>query len=369
MRAAAEAWSQLRPGVAVHWSFRPLAAFNDQPLAELAERFDLLVVDHPFVGSAARASVLAKLDELVEPETLADLAADAIGASHASYDYAGSQWGLAADAACQVAAVRDDLLPSGTETPSTWGGVLELARALPGRVAIPLYPTDAICSLLTTSASLGAPAGHGDAFFASAEAGERALRPLLELAPLLHPESAELNPPRCLDRMRDTDEIAYAPLTFGYTNYARPGGRGARLRFLAPPGFDGGPAVSLLGGAGLAVSAASAQPREAADFAAWVCGRAAQRDVVFAAGGQPASRSAWLDPELDETAGGFFSATRDTIEAAHVRPREPWWPGFQESAGYLVACGLVRQAPAGEVVAELERAFAAAREHADRRAA
>lgn len=82
--------------------------------------------------------------------------ADVVGASHSSYTYAGHQWGLATDAACQVAAVRVDLLEAGP--PATWDEVLELARAQPGRVALPLAPGHAISSFLTLCANAGEPA-------------------------------------------------------------------------------------------------------------------------------------------------------------------------------------------------------------------
>ena len=70
----------------------------------------------------------------------------------------------------------------------------------------------------------------------------------------------------------------------------------------------------MLGGAGLAVSAASAHPAEAAAFAAWASGAEAQHDIVARTGGQPGHRSAWDDPELDALAGGFYSGTRASIE-------------------------------------------------------
>jgi multiple sugar transport system substrate-binding protein len=363
MLAAAERWRALG-GAEIVWSFRPLAAFNDEPVERLAAAHDLVVIDHPFVGRAAVTGCLRPLDALLAPAELAALAEDAVGASHASYAYAGHQWALAADAACQVAAARDDLLARAEATaPATWDEVERLAAELPGRVALPLYPTDAICSLLSLLAGLGAPAGHGEVLFADRDAGERALRLLVSLVPHLHPDSLELNPPRALDRMCDTEEIAYAPLLFGYATYARPGGRAGPdeirpLRFLPPPSFAGAQTGSLLGGAGLAVSSACQAPDAAAAFAAWVCSREAQRDVVFPAGGQPASRTTWLDPELDAAASGFFSATLATIERAHVRPREPWWPPFQEEAGEIVHGFLARGGTPAGAASALEEAFA-----------
>ena len=359
MLAAARAWASLRPGVEIEWSTRPLAAFNDQPLEELARSFDLLVIDHPFAGTAARTACLVPLDDLLPESDLAERAGDSVGRSHASYAYEGRQWALAVDAACQVAVARDDLLASHVQrAPETWEEVLALAAALPSRVAIPLYPTDAICSLLSLCTNLVTEAARGDSCFPDRDVGTRALALLSDLVPFLHPESFSFNPPRALDRMRDSDEIAYMPLVFGYTNYSRPeSGARARLRFLDIPSAGAGPVGSLLGGGGLAVSSRSRHSAEAAAFVAWATGREAQAEVIFPAGGQPASRSAWLDPALDAASGGFFSGTRATIEAAHVRPRAPWWPPFQEEAGHAVVRALQGRERAEDAVVELERLY------------
>ena len=356
MEATALEWGRLRPGTSIEWSFRPLAAFNDEPVEELAPRFDVLVIDHPFVGRAAATGCLLALDTLLGADELAVLAADAVGASHASYRYAGRQWALAIDAACQVAVAREDLLDG--PAPRSWDDVCTLAASRPGAVALPLYPTDAICSLLTLCATLGAPAGHGERFFPDPDAGKLALGLLSDLVPLLHPASLELSPPGVLDLMRATDEIAYVPLVFGYTNYARQSVEGARLRFLEPPSAgDALPSLPLLGGAGIAVSRSCEAWLEAVAFASWVAGAAAQREVVFPAGGQPASRSAWLDPVLDAACGGFFSVTLCALERAHVRPREPWWPAFQEEAGVDLQRGLAERAAPESIAAELEATF------------
>ena len=358
MLAATRVWAERRPEVAIEWSERPLAAFNDQPIETLASRFDLLVIDHPFVGTAAATGCLAPLDGLVPRALLAERARDSIGPSHESYAYEGNQWALAVDAACQVAVVREDLLDElGQRAPATWEDVVAFAEAKVGRVAIPLSPTDAICSVLTLCASLGAPAAAGASFFSDPTTGREALALLSRLLPALHPESLDFSPPLALERMRGSDEIVYIPLVFGYSNYSRPAGGRPRLRFLDIVSNGRDPAGSLLGGAGLAVSSTSRHQAEATEFAVWVSGSEAQASVVFPAGGQPASRSAWLDATLDEASGFFFSGTRATIEAAHVRPRAPWWPGFQEEAGHVVASALRERRPAAALADELERLY------------
>ena len=75
--------------------------------------------------------------------------------------------------------------------------------------------------------------------------------------------------------------------------------------------------------------------------------------VVARSGGQPAHAAAWDDPALDVLAGGFYSRTRSTIEAAWVRPREHWWPGLQLAAGELLTEGLRRRADPDDLNAQL----------------
>jgi multiple sugar transport system substrate-binding protein len=331
MRACAEHWRTLS-GVAIRWEARSLEAFGDQPLEDVAGDYDLIVIDHPFCGRAERTGCLRPIDALLDAAALATLGTGAIGPSHDSYTYAGHQWGLATDGACQVAAVRDDLM-AGEATPRSWDEALDLARGRPGAVALPLSPPHAISSWLSI---VGA---HGAEPFASEQTDRRATALLAGLA-RVGPETAlGWEPPDALALMTTTDEIAYIPLTYGYSTYAtlppRP------CRFTDVPTAGNGPSGAVLGGAGLAVSAASRQPAEAAAFAAWASGAEAQQDIVARTGGQPGHRSAWDDPALDALAGGFYSGTRATIEQAWVRPRDEWWPPFQLEAGRLLTDNLL----------------------------
>ena len=139
-----------------------------------------------------------------------------------------------------------------------------------------------------------------------------------------------------LGRLASGNTLVYVPLVFGFATYARADGAEHPCRFLDLASAGSGPIGGILGGAGLAVSAASTHPEEAAAFAAFASGAEAQRSLVGPAGGQPGSRSAWHAPELDEAANGFFSGTSATIEQAWVRPRAAWWPAFQLEGGRLL---------------------------------
>lgn len=308
-----------------------MEAFGDQPLEEAAGEYDLIVIDHPFCGRAARTGCLTPLDTLLDEATLSALGAGAVGPSHDSYNHGGHQWGLATDAACQVAAVRDDLMAEAV--PSTWDEALDLARSRPGLVALPLSPPHAISSWLSIAGACGGEPFQGGA----ADAHATAI--LSELAQLGPREALGWEPPDALGRLTTTDEVAYIPLTYGYSTYGTSVPR--PCRFTNVPAAAGGPRGSVLGGAGLAVSSASAHPAEAAAFAAWASDAEAQHDVVARTGGQPGHRSVWDDPALDELAGGFYSGTRASIESAWVRPRDDWWPGLQLEAGRLLTNNLL----------------------------
>jgi multiple sugar transport system substrate-binding protein len=354
MLACSSTWLE-RTGVEVAWDWRSLTSFGDEPLETLAPAYDLLVIDHPFCGTAAATACLVPLDDLLPAVQLDEHAADSMGASHVSYTFAGRQWALAVDAACQVTAVRDDVLRSAPI--ATWEDVLALARSRPGSVALPLSPAHSISSWLTLIANAGHPAAQG-ASVTAADTGTRALELLGELCALGPAEAVEWEPPDALGRLTDaTDGLACVPLTYGYVTYSTAGAVEHPCRFADIPSGGSGPVGSVLGGAGLAVSFACRHPQQAADFAAWACGREAQVDVVARSGGQPASAAAWHSSALDAAAGGFYSGTRRTIASAWVRPREAWWPAFQLEGGRLLTVALASGTPAAATFSDLDALY------------
>ena len=324
--AASAEWRR-RTGEEIRWDARPLTAFNDQPLGELVGDYDLLIVDHPFTGTAAATGALAALDALIDAGELRALAVASMGRCHESYAYGGHQWALAVDAACQVSAAREDLLAAhGVARPASWPATLALAAAHPGAVALPLAPADALCSLLTLCALRGEPVEPGRGVSVGA------VEALAALAARVDRGCFEEDAPTLLARAAASDEVLFVPLVFGYAVYA------PALRFGPVPGQLGGDGLGpILGGAGIAVSGRSARPDRAAAFAAWMAGERCQRDVIAPAGGQPAHAAAWRDPTVDARAGGFYSATASTLERAWLRPREPWWPDFPAEAAVALA--------------------------------
>ncbi|MBW3634382.1 MAG: extracellular solute-binding protein [Chloroflexi bacterium] len=341
MVATAEAYAAVQPEVRVVWETRSLQDFADFPVQKLAEIYDLLVIDHPFVGFAAADGCLLPLDEHIDAAVLADQAANSVGPSHRSYLYGGHQWALATDAAGHVAAYRPDLLAEIGGLPRTWDDVLAVAEARRNqeraRVANPLIPIDSLMSFCSICAAAGEPPYAGPERVVSRSTGRQALGMLKALRAASHPASPSRNPPRLLDLMSTTDEIAYIPLLFGYSNYARPGFRPSLIRFTGVPTFDGGESRGgILGGAGLAISASTRHPTAAAAYAAYVASPDVQRGVYFTAGGQPGHRAAWCDAAVNAASSDFFQDTLAALDRAYLRPRYLGFMEVQERSGELI---------------------------------
>ena len=87
LQAIAQRYSELHPNVTINWSKRSLQEFADFPIEKLTKTFDLLVIDHPWVGCAAAKQCVLPLNEFLSEAFLADQASNSVGQSHKSYNY------------------------------------------------------------------------------------------------------------------------------------------------------------------------------------------------------------------------------------------------------------------------------------------
>lgn len=333
----ASEYEKHRPGIHIRWDRRTLREFGEAPIEQYINRYDLIVVDHPFVGFAAAHRVLVDLAPFLSDPEQRHFEKDSVGPSWKSYWYAGGLWALPIDAATQVASCRVDLLERcALALPATFHDVLRLggwARRIGKFIIVPACPTDAISLFFTLSANLGNPiAEESDLFVEAAVAGE-VLERLHALISTAHPKSADWNPIQVYDFMTATSDAIYCPYGFGYSNYSRTTNP-VRLRFAnAPAACNLGCAGTMLGGTGVAISAGSAHPEEAIAYAKWLASEEHQRGTYFREGGQPASLAAWTDSSVDSEASEFFSGTLQTLRSAYVRPRFDGFVHFFEAAG------------------------------------
>lgn len=332
MVATSEAYEKAHPGVSIRWEKRSLQAFADRPIEEMADRYDLMVIDHPHVGEVAGSGLLTAFDGVGRDADLATLAAQSVGLSHASYNFGGRQWALAIDAATPVAAFRPDLI---AKAPRDWDGVMALANKR--KVAFALIPINALMTFMGLARNLGADVAGGSNFIDRAT-GEEVLGRLGEVMALMDPRCLTLDPIGIYEWMgRSAEAPAYSPFGYGYTNYSRQGYCRFPLHFTDAPGLRGDdPSGTVLGGTGIAVSAASAEREVATDYALWIAGADCQKGVFFEAGGQPGNAVAWEDPDCNAATHDFFRATRRTHETAWLRPRYGGYMGFQDRGGDIV---------------------------------
>jgi multiple sugar transport system substrate-binding protein len=355
-------YEKSQPGIKIHWDRRTLREFGEAPIEQYLDRYDLIIMDHPFVGFAAAHDVLVDLNPFLSARERAGLARDSVGASWESYRYAEGRWALPVDAATQVASYRPDLLEQLSSTPpKTFDEVLRLgnkARANGKFIVVAACPIDAISLFFTMTANLGHPiAENADPFVERAVARE-ALDRLHALVAIAYPRSSGWNPIQMYDHMVAGSDAVYCPWAYGYSNYSR-GENSVRLQFTnAPAAADRGCAGTQLGGTGVAVSKHSPYRNEATTYAKWLASPEHQRGTYVKEGGQPASLSAWLDPEIDAAACGFFSGTLETLQKAYVRPRFDGFVRFFEAAGIEVNRCLKGETSDAQLIASLNKRFA-----------
>jgi multiple sugar transport system substrate-binding protein len=355
--AASQRFEELNPGVSVAWEKRSLQAFADAPMAELAARFDLIVMDHPHTALAAEAGLLLPFEDWVSAEFLADQAANSVGRSHASYRWGDRQWTLATDAAAPVATWRPDLIAQrGLALPGTWEEVLDLAGR--GFVTFAAFPIDVLMHSYTFCAALGHEPFAGEEV-APDDLLAAALGEIGRLVERCDPACLGRDPIRTYEWMSRTDDprAAYCPMAYGYSNYSRPRYAMRPLKAGGLVAWGGAPLRSTLGGAGLAVSARSAHPREAVDFARFTASPEVQAGVYFEAGGQPGHRAAWLDDGVNAASNGFFRDTLATLDAALVRPQFPGYMGFQDAATPVAHAAVAGGMAPGAAAREINRLY------------
>lgn len=354
--AVAQRYHERHPDVEIHWEKRSLRAFGESGLEKPCREFDLLVIDHPFCGEAASAGYLLPLDSILDEALLEDYRENSIGPSYASYTIQERQWALPVDAACPVALYRRDLLnQAGREVPGHWKEVLELAEE--GRVIFPGIDTDAILHLFSFCLQHEGELFNRTDGFASRESMARALDDLKQLSERCPRACLDMNPINVLETLARSEEVAYCPFAFGYSNYCRTGYGENVVLAAEPPCYEGRELRTVLGGAGMAVSSSSAHPDVAADFAGYCMAANIQKGIYALSGGQPGDRRAWEDAELNRLTHDFFKSAKPAMERSYLRPRYRNFISFQHASGIIVNRFLKGSITQEEAISSISAAF------------
>jgi multiple sugar transport system substrate-binding protein len=362
MVATAQRFEELNPDVQIIWEKRSLQAFADEPIDLLAKQYDLLVIDHPWAGFAAKTGVIEALDNLLPREFLEDQADNAVGFSHESYRYNNKQWALAMDAATPVAAARMDLLQQqNMAMPQTWDELMELAKK--GKVAVPSISQDTLMNFYMLCCTMGEPPCESDEFVVSQALGINALESLRELSIHLDRRCFDWNPIKVYEAMTQGDDFAYCPFAYGYSNYAKPNYARKLLKFSDTVDFNGqGRLITTIGGTGFAISANCQHKEVAAQYAEFTANPAMQAGFFTEFGGQPGHRLAWESPSANAVSDNYFTDTLPTLERAYLRPRYAGHMYFQDNAGAPIRDYLMNGGDAKALLARLNDLYLTSKE-------
>jgi multiple sugar transport system substrate-binding protein len=324
------------PDIEIAWDSRPLHGFEFTPIEDLAARYDLIILDHPFCGDIARTQALLALDELVT----SSLEGAFVGPSLATYRYDGRFWALPVDAACQVAVARPDLLATlDRQAPADWPALLQLgetARRKGQKLAIGLRGVHSLMTFFTLCANLGRPcATEPEQALVDRDTAQLALDAIKALLAYCPPEALDWNSIDLHDAMVAREDLVFCPAVYCYATYAE-ADIAHPLRFSNLPGLLGeNPRGSTIGGAGVGVSAHIADREAALAYVGYLMESATQK--AFAAHhGQPARIDSWEDEATAARFGGCYPDTRATMEGCWIRPRYAGYLAFQAEGGALV---------------------------------
>ncbi|PXY41778.1 ABC transporter substrate-binding protein [Flavobacterium cheongpyeongense] len=332
MVATAQRFTELNPDIEISWEKRSLQEFADASIEDLAKRFDLLVIDHPWTGFGADTKTILPLSDYLSQEYIKDQEINTVGKSYGSYVFHNKLWALPIDAATPVAAARLDILEKqGLKVPQTYDDLLALAKK--GLIAFAGIPVDSLMTFYSFCCSLGEAPFQSQEKVISVETGKKALQMHRELSQLMDPVNFNRNPIQVYESMVNSDEIAYCPFAYGYSNYSRTGYSKNLLHFYDLVKLNDKPMISSLGGTGLAVSSFSQHITEAIKYAEFTGSSQVQQNIFSDNGGQPGHLQAWKNDRINGITHDYFKNTLPALERAFLRPRYSGHMYFQDHAG------------------------------------
>ncbi|MEO5683005.1 MAG: extracellular solute-binding protein [Chitinophagaceae bacterium] len=354
--AMSQRYTELHPEVEIKWTKRTLQEFADFPIEDLTKKYDLLIIDHPWVGCAAATHCVLPLNEYLPADYLDDQRLHSVGGSHISYNYQNSQWALAIDAATPAASYRKDLLAKhAVALPQTWEELIALANK--GRVALPAIPIDILMNFYTFCLASNGTLFVNHDEVTDKQTGLQALALMQQLYGLLDREMFACNPIAVAERMSTTDDYWYCPFAYAYSNYARNGYAANLLHYADVVSFNGVRLRTTIGGTGLSVSACSTHRQIALHFAKLVVSGECQRTMYLQHGGQPGHRTAWTDDAANTLTNDFFTAVLPVMDNGYTRPRYNGYLHFQDHAGTPLQQYLLNNRDPEKALTEMNRIY------------
>lgn len=350
-------FGELYPDIEVVWDKRTLQEFADFPVEKLAEKYDLLVIDHPWVGCAAATECVLPLEEYLSIELLSEQLQNTVGNSQLSYNYNNHQWAVAIDAAVPAASYRADLFEkNGTEIPASWEEVIMLAEK--GRIAVPAIPIDLLMNFFTFCIASGREPFLNDEEVIDETTGVAALQTMKQLYGLIDIKMFGYNPIAVAELMTKTDDYWYCPFAYCYSNYSRVGFAKNILTYSDLVNYKNeGKLRGTVGGTGLAVSASSENRQEALKFICDIASSDCQSTFYVEHGGQPANKAAWESERANSLCNNFFKNIFPAMQNGYTRPRYNGYLFFQDHAGKPLQEYLLGNVNPGQVLKEMNSLY------------
>ncbi len=363
--ATAQRYQEIHPEVEIIWEKRSLKHFGEFPVHRLMDDYDLMVIDHPYVGYAAKHSVFYPISDYLDRAYLEDQSKHTVGASYRSYEWNDKLWALPIDAATPVGAWRPDLLSAkGGSLPQSWEELLEWCDQ--GIVDVVMEDINALMNWYGFIQVWGETPFNSTSLICSEEVAIRALSSMKELVKRGDPEGRRHNPIESLNLLSShaNKKKIYSLFPYGYSNYSKRGYADHLLEFGELPTFLGKPFKTTIGGTGIAISAKTKHLKEAVDYSRYTASSEIQRTLFTDAGGQPAHRQAWTDQENNRLSLDYFNRTLPILDRAFLRPRYAGYDQFQEHAGPVINQFLYGSANEKETIQELESLYQSSQKEA-----
>lgn len=323
----------------IEWDARSLSDFEIYPLEKLADKYDLIMIDHPHIGAAHEENLLLPLETILEDSFLKQQEKESVGLSYNSYHWEGHQYAIPLDAAAQVAASRKDLFNELQLTiPTNWNEVFDFVHKLPSdkQMAIPFVPVHAYSSFFSLCSQISSEKFWTNGKDLNLNVGVKVLKMLTNMLKYADKDSKDMDPINALDKMNTTNQLVYCPLIYGYVNYSRSDYGKYPVTFSEIPSDNDVPNGSMIGGVGLAISAKCKDVDTAVKYLKMVAEPKYQTDRFFYDGGQPAHKTAWQDKNVNELSNQFFKGTLNTLKHGSMRPRYNGYIDFQREAGIKI---------------------------------
>lgn len=346
--ATAAAYSQVRPGVRIAWeSFEwdELLEVQRKELLANSGKYDLLMIDHPWLGEYVSKDWLIPVHDVFDAPTVREIQDDTPTKVLESYLFNGRLWALPFDASTQVFYYRRDVLENiGQQVPQDFDALQEIAQLIHNPpsmygIGLPLRSFHAFDVFLSVFTAFGGQLFDEEGrWLYSSEPGEQALLTLSSMLKFSHPRSLAWGPWQSGNAIENGGTICFAPINYGYISFRSDCRQSSQVGVtMVPKVRETQKRSSVLGGVGLAVAKATAHPKECADYCKFSMDRSVIEKFIATSCWQPGRKSILTNNRWDEFSGGFFGTLMHSIEFSYLRPRFDGWQTVEVECGEVIS--------------------------------